>query len=187
MTKYSISFAIILTSLTKIPILIFYTINPATLVCSSLVILFQQLNTCLDLIVWSVIPSMAMFIFSYLTICHIRKSVRILLTTMSGTRTSTNEQQKRTKFIDRQFIRLSLFQSLLFGLTSACGAIGGLFGFLKSKTTSNVLERAQNNLINNILSFIGLFGPCLSFYLCTLSSQLFRSEIVKLFRCRWRS
>ncbi|CAF4130510.1 unnamed protein product, partial [Adineta steineri] len=141
--------------------------------------LFQKLNGFFILIVWSLIPSLTMFIFGFLTIRHIQQSIprvhdeNIII-----------HHQKRTKFIDRQLIQMTLMQSILFGLTSAAGAIGGTFNVLDDNSRKNALELAEQSLIGNVLSFVGLFGPCLSFYLCTLSSQLFRHELMILLHVR---
>jgi len=120
-----------------------------------------------------------MLVFGLLTIHHIQQSARRVTD-----QNTSNQRQKRTKFIDRQLIQISLTQTILFGLTSAAGSIGGTYNILDDTSREDPLQLARENFIGNVLSFIGLFGPCISFYLCTLSSQLFRQELVKLFHFR---
>ncbi|CAF0860308.1 unnamed protein product [Adineta steineri] len=177
--KYLITLAILFTGLTQMPILIFFTISSQPAICLGQPNLFQKLNGFFILIVWSLIPSLTMFIFGFLTIRHIQQSIprvhdeNIII-----------HHQKRTKFIDRQLIQMTLMQSILFGLTSAAGAIGGTFNVLDDNSRKDALELAKQSLIGNVLSFVGLFGPCLSFYSCTLSSQLFRHELMILLHVR---
>ncbi len=164
------------------PILIFYTINPQPRTCLGQPYVFQQVNAFLNLIIWSVIPSSAMFVFCYLTIRHTQQSTRTIA--VSTEQNTTNQRRKRTKYIDRQLIQVAVIQSILFGSTSACGAIAGLYSFVSSNAEKNPLEIAKENFLTNVLAFIGLLAPCVSFYLCTLSSQLFRRELLKLFHFR---
>jgi hypothetical protein len=179
-SKCLILLAIIFVGLTQVPILIFYTISSQPTICLGQPNLFQKLNGFLILIVWSLVPCSAMLVFGLLTIRHIQQSARTLVTDPN----TTNRRQRRAKFIDRQLIQITLIQSLLFGLTSAAGAIGGMFNVLDDNSRKNPLELAKQGLIGNVLSFVGLLGPCLSFYLCTLSSQLFRRELLNLFHLR---
>jgi len=120
-----------------------------------------------------------MLVFGLLTIHHIQQAARRV--THQNT---ANDRQNRSKFIDRQLIQITLIQTILFGLTSAAGSIGGTYNILDNTSREDPLELAWQSFIGNILSFVGLFGPCISFYLCTLSSQLFRQELMKLFHLR---
>ncbi|CAF4402491.1 unnamed protein product, partial [Adineta steineri] len=147
--KYLITLAILFTGLTQMPILIFFTISSQPAICLGQPNLFQKLNGFVILIVWSLIPSLTMFIFGFLTIRHIQQSIprvhdeNIII-----------HHQKRTKFIDRQLIQMTLMQSILFGLTSAAGAIGGTFNVLDDNSRKNALELAEQSLIGNVLSFV---------------------------------
>ncbi|UJR14454.1 hypothetical protein I4U23_001451 [Adineta vaga] len=119
----------VLIGLTQVPFLIFYTINTQPVVCLGQPNLFQQINGFFILVIWSMIPCIAMFIF-------------------------------------------------------ASGAIGGTFNILDDNSRKDALVLAKQGLIGNVLSFVGLLGPCISFYLCTLSSQLFRHEFLALLHFR---
>jgi hypothetical protein len=121
---------------------------------------------------------MTMLVFGLLTIRHIRQSTQRI--------TGQNNRRRRTKFIDRQLIQIILIQSILFGLTSAAGAIGGMYNVIDNNTRKDPISLAKQGFIGNILSFIDLLSPCISFYLCTLSSQLFRRKLLILFHLRQR-
>ncbi len=178
-SKRLIPLTILFIGLTQTPILIFYTISTQPRICLGQPTLFQKLNGFLTLIVWCLIPFSAMLVFGLLTIHHIQQSTQRVTD-----QNTANQRQKRTKFIDRQLIQITLIQTILLGLTSAAGSIGGTYNILDDNSRKDPLELARENFIGNVLSFIGLFGPCISFYLCTLSSQLFRQELMKLFHLR---
>jgi hypothetical protein len=167
---------IVAVGLTQIPILTQYQLNLEPRICLGQPTLFQKLNAVLTMIVWSFIPSITMLIFGFLTIRHIRQSTQRI----------ANERRTQSKFVDRQLIRIILIQSILFGLTSASASIGGAFNTLDDNTRKDPVTLARQNFIGNILSFVGLLSPCISFYLCTLSSQLFRHELAILFHCQQR-
>lgn len=179
-SKYVISLIIVLIGLTQIPILIYYEINPQPKLCLAQASLFLKLNGILLMITWSLIPSMTMLIFGLLTIRHIRQTTRRI-----ADQNNINARRRRAKFVDRQLIQLILIQSIFFGLTSATGAIGAMINVIDN-TYKDPIILAKQILLVNVLSFIGLFSPCISFYLCTLSSQLFRRELAILFHFRQR-
>jgi hypothetical protein len=172
---------IVLVVLTQIPILIYYEINPQPRIYLDQTNLFQKLNGIFIMIIWSLIPSLTMLIFGLLTIRHIRQSTRRI-----ANHNNENERRRRTKFIDRQLIEITLIQSILFGLTSASSAIGGIFNVIDDNKRKDQITLAKQSFIGNILSFVALLSPCISFYLCTLSSQLFRRELAILFHFRQR-
>jgi hypothetical protein len=120
-----------------------------------------------------------MLVFGLLTIRHIQHSARTVANQIGA-----NHRQHRTRFIDRHLYLITFIQSILFGVTSAAGAIGGMYNVIDDKSRKDPLELAKQNFIGNILSFVGLLGPCVSFYLCTLPSRMFRHELLKLFHLR---
>lgn len=173
-SKWLISLAVVIVGLSQIPILIFYTVTLQPGVCLGQPNLFQKINGFFILIVWSLIPSSAMLVFGLLTIRHVKQSSQAMV----------RQRSQRMKFIDRQLIQITLIQSILFGLTSASGSLGGTFNILDDNSRRDPLELAKQSFIGNILSFVGLLGPCVSFYLCTLSSQIFRRELLDLLHRR---
>jgi hypothetical protein len=120
-----------------------------------------------------------MLVFGLLTIRHIQQSAQAV-----GNQTSANHRQHRIRFIDQQLYLITFIQSILFGVTSAAGAVGGMYNVIDDKSRKDPLKLAKQSCIRNILSFVGFLGPCLSFYLCTLPSRMFRHELVKLFHLR---
>jgi hypothetical protein len=46
------------------------------------------------------------------------------------------------------------------------------------------LEKTKDNYLVTVLTWIATIGPCTSFYLFVLSSQLFRREVINLFTGR---
>ena len=164
---------VLLIGVTQIPILIFYTISARPTVCLGQPNLFQTINGLLILLIWSLIPFLLMLTFGLLTIRHVRQSTH-----------RVHHRYKRTRFIDRQLTQIMLIQSILFMLTSAAGTVGGMLNVLDDNSRRNPLELAKQTFLGNVLSFVALLGPCVSFYLCTLSSQLFRRELHALFHRR---
>jgi hypothetical protein len=68
----------------------------------------------------------------------------------------------------------------------AVGAIDGMFNVINGNLVKDPLILAKQNFILIVLSLIGLFSPCISFYLCTLSCELFQLELLILFHIRQR-
>lgn len=178
-SSYLIFFVTVFIGITQIPILIFYTVNQHPMICLGQPNSFQKLNGVFLLVLWSLIPSLAMLIFGLLTIRNIQKSAQ-----RAFDHDMINRRQKRIKHIDRQLIQITLIQSILFGVTSAAGAIGGMHNVINNHLRRDPLSLATQRLTGNVLSFVGLLSPCISFYLCTLSSQLFRRELVQLLSIR---
>ncbi|CAF1424313.1 unnamed protein product [Adineta steineri] len=171
--------SIVFVGLTQTPILFYFTIDPQIMRCLGQPNSFQKFNGILIMIIWSFIPSLAMLIFGFLTINNTQKLAQNITD-----QNITKPKRKRTKFLDRQLIQITLIQSILFGLTSAAGAIGGMHNVLNNNLRKDRIALARQSQIGNILSFIGLLSPCISFYLCTLSSRLFRRKLIKLFHVR---
>ncbi|CAF1544785.1 unnamed protein product [Adineta ricciae] len=130
-----------------------------------------------NLVFWSWIPSFSMLIFSVLAVRHVHQAKRRLVPA-----NNPNEVQNLTKKIDRQLIRMTLVQSLVFGLTTTINSLVNLYYAQTSSATDDAIKRAIKSYVVNASTYIALIGPCLAFYLFTLSSQLFRQELLKLFR-----
>ena len=73
------------------------------------------------------------------------------------------------------------FQSLIFGLTTTAYSIVNLYVSVMASTATNTYQTAVYNLLSNVFAYIALTGPCMSFYLFTLSSKLFRRQLKILF------
>ncbi len=96
---------------------------------------------------------------------------------------STNFQLNQKK-IDRQLIQMLILQSFVFGSTTTSFSIINLYDSITSSLiVKNNLQKAQDTYLEFVASWVAIAGPCLSFYLFTLSSNLFRRELINLF-CR---
>lgn len=137
---------------------------------------FQKNNGIAILFVWSIIPSLTMLTFGLLTIRHVQQSTQRIVA----------ERQQQIKSIDRQLIRLTLIQSVLFGLLSAAGALGGIFNIIGGSANNDAIALAKQQLYSVVLSYIGVSTPCISFYLSTLTSKLFRRELFNAFHLQRR-
>jgi hypothetical protein len=145
-----------------------------------------------NLIVFSLGPSIVMLIFGSLTIRHVQLSVqRVAPQTINikdaFTRPPQQEQLQRQKTTDRQLTQMMVVQVIYFSLLSSPVSINWLYTSLRSNVVIDALQSAKDTLFSNIVSFISLTGACTSFYLFTLSSQLFRRELIHLFKGRRRA
>jgi len=131
-----------------------------------------------NLVFFSWIPSIGMLLFGLLTIRNIHQSkMRVL------PQTQNNQQQPNQKKLDTQMIQMVIVQSFVFGSTSTAFSICQLYVSITSNTRRvDSVERTKFNYIGTISNWISLVGPCLSFYLCTFTSKLFRSELMKFFK-----
>jgi hypothetical protein len=92
-----------------------------------------------------------------------------------------NQYQGNQKRTNRQLIQMLLIQSSVLGSTSMAVSIGNLYvSITNNLMVKNNLEKAMDNFLTNGFGYISLTGPCVSFYLFTLSSQLFRHELTNL-------
>jgi hypothetical protein len=152
-----------------------YTIFLPQRICAAISSTYEAFYALWNLIFWSWIPTMCMLICGLLIIRHIRQGkLRIR---------PQNYCQQNQRKNNRQLIQMLLIQSFVLGSTTTAFAIGSLYiSITNNLKVKNDLETAQDTYLTNVLNSIANIGPCLSFYLFTLSSQLFRSELMNLFR-----
>jgi hypothetical protein len=65
-------------------------------------------------------------------------------------------------------------------------SINWIYVAVRPNVIPSALQNATDNFVANIVSTLGLTGACTSFYVFTLSSQLFRRELIHLFNVRHR-
>jgi len=119
-----------------------------------------------------------MLIFGLLIVRHLRQARKRIA--------PQNPLQRSQKKTDRQLIQMLLMQSFVLGSTTTALSIGTLYiSITNNLIVKNALEKAEDNYTTNVLNYIAIIGPCMSFYIFTLSSQLFRHELTNLF-C-WRT
>ena len=138
----------------------------------------QDLFSMMNLIFYSWLPSFGILLFGLLTVRNIHQSkIRIA--------TEINQQQQHQKKMNQQLIQMVLGQSFIFGSTSMAYAITHLYVSIKTNfNQSDSLGGEKYNSITTIGSWLSITGPCLSFYLFTSTSQLFRRELFYLFKKR---
>lgn len=137
---------------------------------------YQRFFSMWNLVFWSWVPSLCMLIFGLLTIRHVHQSkLRVI--------PQTNSQRNQKK-VDRQLIHMLIIQAFVFGSTTTCFSIINLYNSITSNLmVKNDLQKARDTYLEFLASWLSITGPCISFYLFTLSSKLFRGELIILF-CR---
>ena len=137
-----------------------------------------------NLLVFSLGPSTVMLIFGSLTIRHVQQSVKRVVPqitqTLSQTQPPLQEQQQRRKTPDRQLIQMMIVQCAYFTLMSTPISINWIYVAVRPNVIPTALQNATDNFVENIVSTLALTGACTSFYVFTLSSQLFRRELMHL-------
>ncbi len=116
-----------------------------------------------------------MFIFGLLTLRHIHQTKRV----QDG---SINTNQNQTlQNINRHSLRMLLVQCVVIIITGAPFSIGWLYVSLTPN--QDIIQLAKDNLITDVVGYLSVTGSCISFYLFTLSSSLFRRQLRPLFKC----
>ena len=130
------------------------------------------------LIYFGLSPSFSMLLFGMLTLQNIERSKRVAAgpSTSSGIATS-----QITRKINRQMFRMLLVQVLVYCVTGLTFSIAIIITSISASQTKNIFQIAQENMVNAVVGMFSTLGPCVSFYLFTLSSSLFRKELKHLF------
>lgn len=170
-SSIAIFLVVLFIALAYLHIPITYVIRVPQKVCSGPSDVYQTFLSLWNLIIWSWLPTAGMIIFGLLTVRNIHQGKRRILP-----QNVEDQRQQSQKKTDAQLVRMMLFQSLLFGLTTMSSSLVNLY--------ASLVGLSADNLLSNIFASISLTGPCMSFYLFTLSSQLFRRELMSLFHRR---
>ncbi|CAF3852293.1 unnamed protein product [Adineta steineri] len=134
----------------------------------------------LNLIYFGLSPSLCMLLFGILTLRNTQRSKRLVARSSTTPEDKTNRNHWK---INRHILRMLFLQVLVYSGTGLAFSIAMILIAINANQPKNVFQLAQDNMT---IAAIGMFsnnGPCLSFYLFTLSSTLFRKELKKLF-CR---
>jgi hypothetical protein len=79
-----------------------------------------------------------------------------------------------------------IIQCFVFGSTTTTFSIIDLYiSITNNLMVKNNLEQVKDTYLDFVANWITITGPCLSFYLFTLSSKLFRRELINLFCRQW--
>ncbi|UJR06894.1 hypothetical protein I4U23_011183 [Adineta vaga] len=119
-------------------------------------------------------PPIFMFIFGLLTLTHMNRLKQIRVRTFNKHQTENLHDRNQNMIFrntNRHAMRMLLVQCLVIII------MGGPFMPLH-----DALKIAKDNLLTNVVGYLSVTGSCLSFYLFTLSSSLFRRELIHLFK-----
>ncbi|CAF0812842.1 unnamed protein product [Adineta steineri] len=166
-------------SLCYIHILINNYIVPQLGLCYTLQGVYQTFASIWLFIIYSVGPSISMFLFGMLTIRNIRKSVRRI-----GIIDNQTQPERSRKTTDRQLTQMMFGQCIMYLITTLPYSAINMYLTFDLSTKSDALQTAKYNMLLGISGFIGLFVPCTSFYMFILSSKGFRNELFQLFKNR---
>ncbi|UJR06980.1 hypothetical protein I4U23_011268 [Adineta vaga] len=134
-----------------------------------------------NLIFFGLAPSLSMCAFAMLMLRNIKKSKLLRVLPLTSVNNVVNKNRHKT---DRQMVRMLLIQILVYSVTGITFSIAWIILATSSTQAKNSVQVAKENLINAVVGMCSNTGPCLSFYLFTLSSKLFRKELNNLFnRC----
>ena len=135
-----------------------------------------------SLLFFGLSPPFFMLTFAALTLQNINRSKRIIQPSSHLENVHNRNVQKS----NRQMLRMLLVQVLVYSVTGLGYSIPAIITAMTADQPKNVVEVAQGNLITAVVGMLSNTGPCLSFYLFTLSSALFRKELNNLFRRLFR-
>lgn len=131
-----------------------------------------------NLIYFGLSPSFCMLIFGILTLRNVERSKRLLVTPATNVAVKSAETNVK---INRHMIRMLFLQVLIYCTTGLTYSVSAIYTAVNASQPKNVFQVAQENMITVTVGMLSNTGPCLSFYLFTLSSGLFRRELKKLY------
>ncbi|CAF1264989.1 unnamed protein product [Adineta ricciae] len=172
--------------LAYIYVLFVYTTLPGSAGCSLAQGSARSFNGIWNLIIFSLGPPLIMLYFGSLTIRHLRQSAKQVRLQKNQTNVQSQPQLQRQKKTDRQLIQMMIVQCVYFSVTSSSISINWIYVAARPPLAMDALQVAKDDLFAQITGFTSLTGACTSFYLFTLSSKLFRSELVNLFKRQQR-
>ena len=181
MAVRAIPITILIAVLVYIPIPIFYNIyiTPATQkpACYGQEP-YRTFLSYFNLIGFGLAPPLCMIVFNMLTLSHISQTKRLRVVPITHLQNTHDQNARKT---DRQMLRMLLVQVLVYSLTGLVFSVAQVILVSKAGQAKNAVHVAQENLVNAFVGILTNTGPCLSFYLFTLSSGLFRKELKNLF------
>ncbi|CAF1065049.1 unnamed protein product [Adineta steineri] len=145
-----------------------------------------------NLLIFSLGPSIVMLSFGLLTFRHVQQSGKRMVPQSNQVQNQTEsitpqqDQLRRKKKTDRQLLQMILVQSVYFSLLSTPVSVWYIYTALRINVVPDALQSAKDTLFGNVTGLLSITGACISFYFFTLSSQLFRRELIQLFKCQWR-
>ncbi|CAF1123661.1 unnamed protein product [Rotaria sordida] len=158
-----------------------YTIFVSPRSCAIAGSSYQAFYSIWNLFFFAWVPTICMFIFGLLTIRHVRQGKKRVAA--QNTQNTQNNAQRNQKKVDRQLIQMLIIQCLVYGSISTANSVFQLYvSITNTVMIKNDFEKVRDNSVLSVMNATTIFGPCMSFYLFLMSSQLFRSELMNLFR-----
>ena len=169
----SISFTILLCFIVYIHVPIFFKVDiiPATnqTVCypSGPPGTYRLFLSYFNLIFFGLSPSVSMCAFAILMIRNIKKSKQLRVSPLTNVNNAANKNRQR---IDRQMIQMLLIQILVYSVAGIVFSVAWIVLAMSSTQSKNIVQVAEENLINAVVGMCSNTGPCLSFYLFTFKT-----------------
>ncbi|CAF1360826.1 unnamed protein product [Adineta ricciae] len=140
-----------------------------------------------NLLIFSLGPSLLMLIFGLLSIRNIQRSLQKVAVQKSQSRTQSEpmsplqNQLKSKKTTDRQLIQMMLIQCFYFISTTTPFSVASIYTALRINIQKDSLQTVKDNMFTILVGLVSSTSACTTFYCFTLSSQLFRQQLKKLF------
>ncbi|UJR17297.1 hypothetical protein I4U23_004192 [Adineta vaga] len=188
MTSRAILFVILAVALCYLYVPIRFENIQTNVKCPGTQTTYPLFNGIWNLLIFSLGPPIMMLIFGSITIHHIQQSVRrsgeknIRPQTLYESIALVPDRSTRQKAIDQQLIRMMLVQCLYFSLLSTPVSMLYMYLAVRNSAEFDALQAARENLFINICGLLSITGACTSFYIFTLSSPLFRRELLYLLK-----
>jgi hypothetical protein len=96
-------------------------------------------------------------------------------------------KRKHQKTTDRQLIQMMLDQCFYFSLMTVPFTVSIIYTTLRMNLMVDALQLAKDNMLLLIVGLMSSTCACTTFYCFTLSSQLFRHQLMHLCKCCQRS
>ncbi|CAF0825527.1 unnamed protein product [Adineta steineri] len=183
--SWTIPIMTIMIGFTYIYVLILYQLKAGHLRCPANQGSFAFFQGIWNLVVFSLGPPCIMFCFGSLTIHNIRQTGKRVISRNNHINDQTKQPQSQLqnqKKTDRQLIQMMIVQCVYFSITSSLISINYIYMSVRPPLVLDALQVAKDDLFAQMVGTISITGACTSFYLFTLSSQLFRDELIKLFK-----
>jgi hypothetical protein len=121
------------------------------------------------LIFFGLSPPFCMLLFGILTLKNLNKSKRLVQPSANIENIHNQNVQKS----NRQILRMLLVQVLVYSVTGLGYSVPAILTAMTDDQPKNVFQVAQGNLITAVVGMMSNTRPRFSFYLFTLSSDLF--------------
>jgi magnesium-transporting ATPase (P-type) len=154
-------------------VLVFYEIDQNKK-CNPRAGMYRLINDGIYLIGYSITPPLLMLIFSVGTIRNTKRFRRV------GPQ-SVRHLSNLTKR-DHALMLMVLFEVILITVTALPHAVQKLYSTLTADVPKDSVTKASDNLFTIVVRAVSFFNHSCSFYILTLSGQMFREELFKLLR-----